>query len=240
MRSTHVSNVTPAATYLCAFGSEGAGRYFCLSSGASIASAELRFIRGVGGDMKRLPDEADPRENLSSLRAIRKIRDLAQSARVCLFGTVARNAPLVVRPMAVQDVDDEGNLWFLSGKSSAKNRQIGRNTRVQLLFANVGNSEFLNLHGTATISKDRELIKAHWTPIAKTWFHDGIDDPETTVIKVRVKSGYYWNTEHGKVVAMLSIALGTLTGKTLDDSVEGTVSPKSKRASRSRSTSRTK
>ena len=175
--------------------------------------------------MQKLPDEADPRENLTGAKATAKIAKLAKSARVCLFGTKAANG-LAVRPRAVQDVDKQGNVWFLSGRSSAKNRQIARNPRVQLLFANVGDSEYLNLHGVASISQDRELIKAHWTPIAKTWFHEGIDDPEATVVKVRIESGYYWNTEHGKTVALLSIALGALTGKTLDDSVEGTVKPK--------------
>lgn len=191
--------------------------------------------------MKKLPDEADPRENLSSLSAVRKIQKIATAARVCFFGT-RHGAALSVRPMAVQDVDAQGNVWFLSGKSSAKNAEIARNPRVQLLFANVGKSEYLNLHGTATISQDRELIKAHWTPIAKTWFHDGIDDPEATVVKVSVESGYYWNTEHGKTVSLLSVALGALTGKTLDDSVEGSVKPKKKRVSprRSRSKAKTK
>jgi general stress protein 26 len=172
--------------------------------------------------MKKLPDEKDPRENLSSRRATAKIQELAKAARICLFGTHAGKT-LAVRPMALQDVDAKGNLWFLSGRTSAKNRQIARNPRVQLLFANVGEAQYLNLHGTASIIEDRAVVKEHWTPIAKTWFHEGVDDPETTVIKVRTESGYYWDTEHGKAVSMLSIALGALTGKTLDDSVEGSV-----------------
>lgn len=180
--------------------------------------------------MKKRPDEADPRENLTSRRAIAKIAEIAKATRVCFFGTQAGNAPLVVRPMAVQDVDDEGNIWFLSGRSSAKNFQLERRPRVQLLFANVGDSAYLNLHGVATVSDDPELIKEHWTPIAKTWFHEGKADPEATVIKVRIESGYYWDTVHGRVISLLSVALGALTGKTLDDSVEGSVRPHVKRA----------
>lgn len=180
--------------------------------------------------MKKLKDEADPRENLSSRKAAEKIQTIAKAARVCLFGTHTKNGPLSVRPMAVQDVDAQGNLWFLSGKSSAKNREIARDPRVQLLFANTGKSQYLDLRGTASISTDRALIKEHWTPIAKTWFHGGIDDPEATVVKVNVEGGYYWDTLHGKTVALLSVALGAITGKTLDDSVEGRVRPKLRRA----------
>lgn len=178
--------------------------------------------------MKKLPDEADPRENLTGAGAIKKMKEIAEAARVCLFGTRAGKT-LAVRPMAVQGVDAKGNVWLLSGRSSAKNRQIGRNPRVQLLFANVGKAQYLNLHGVASIHDDPKTRRAHWTPLAKTWFHDGVDDPETTVIKVRIESGYYWDTEHGKTVAMLQMAVGAVTGRTFDDSVEGVVKPARRR-----------
>ncbi|MES2696673.1 MAG: pyridoxamine 5'-phosphate oxidase family protein [Verrucomicrobiota bacterium] len=169
--------------------------------------------------------ERDPIENLSGTAAAQKIREIAKSARICFFGTSPGKHPLDVVPMAVQDVDEAGNLWFLSGRSSQKNRHIAEDPRVQLLFANVGDSDYLSLHGVATISDSRADKEAHWTPIAKTWFTGGIDDPEVTVIKVEPSDGYYWDTEHGKMVATLKMAIGALTGKTMDDSVEGKVRP---------------
>lgn len=178
--------------------------------------------------MRKLPDEADPRENLSGRGAIAKMAQIATAARICLFGTHAGRT-LVVRPMAVQGVDGKGNVWFLSGRSSAKNRQIARNSRVQLIFANVGKAQYLNLHGVASVHDDAKTRRAHWTPLAKTWFHEGVDDPETTVVKVRIEGGYYWDTEHGKTVAFLKTAVGAVTGRTFDDSVEGSVKPARKR-----------
>lgn len=167
----------------------------------------------------------DPIENLAHGPAVKKIRELAKSARVCMFGSAVDTFPLSVRPMAVQEVDDEGNVWFLSARSSEKNVQIAADPRVQLIFANTGDSEFLTLHGTATASDSRALREKYWTPIAKTWFHDGVDDPELTVVKVAVTGGYYWETEHGKTVSLMKMAVGALTGKTLDDGVEGKVRP---------------
>lgn len=169
--------------------------------------------------------EEDPIENLSHAPAIKKIRELAKSARICLFGTAPDTFPLSVRPMAVQDVDEAGNLWFLSVRSSLKNRHIAQDARVQLFFANTGDSEYLSLQGVATIGDSRALREKYWTPIAKTWIHEGVDDPELTVIKVAVRDGYYWETEHGKAVALMKIAVGAMTGKTMDDSVEGKVRP---------------
>ena len=154
---------------------------------------------------------------------MKKIRELAKSARVCLFGTLPNKFPLAVRPMAVREVDEAGRLWFLSARSSDKNEHIAQDPRVQLLFAHASDSEYLTLEGVATISDDRALREKYWTPLAKTWIHEGVDDPELTVIRVDVRDGYYWDTEHGKPVALAKIAVGALTGKTIDDSVEGVV-----------------
>ena len=169
--------------------------------------------------------ERDPIENLSGTAAALKIRSIAKAARICLFGTSPGIHPLDVVPMAVQEVDDAGNLYFLSGRSSEKNQHIIADSRVQLLFANVGDSDYMSLHGTATISDSRADREKYWTPIAKTWFHGGVDDPEVTVIKVEPEQGYYWDTEHGKTVAMLKTAVGAISGKTMDDSVEGELLP---------------
>lgn len=174
--------------------------------------------------MKKTPGD-DPIENLSHQPAVEKIRELAKSARVCMFGTLPGQFPLAVRPMAVREVDEHGNLWFLSARSSDKNAHIEQNPRVQLIFANASDSEYLSVEGFATISDDRALREKYWTPIAKTWIHEGVDDPELTVIRVSVKDGYYWDTEHGKAIALMKIAVGAMTGKTLDDSVEGKVRP---------------
>jgi general stress protein 26 len=161
--------------------------------------------------------------SLSGSKAVEEIRTVAKNAGVCLFGTLLDRAPLTVRPMAVQSVDEFGNIWFLSSRTSHTNRHIAEDPRVQLLFAHPGKSEFMTLQGIATISDDRALREQHWTPIAKTWFNEGVDDPELTVVKVQAMDGYYWDTKHGKLVSFMKIAAGAITGKTLDDSVEGEV-----------------
>jgi general stress protein 26 len=165
----------------------------------------------------------DHYESVSGSIAVEKIRALAKSARYCLFGTDLTHPPVTVRPMTVQSVDDAGNFWFLSGRSTHTNRHIEADPQVQLFFANPGSSEFLTLEGRATISDDYALRKEHWTPLAKTWFNLGVDDPDLTVIKVEPREGYYWDTKHGKAIATLKVLIGAVAGKTIDDSVEGTV-----------------
>ena len=167
----------------------------------------------------------DHHEPLSGTKAVDQIRAVAKAAHICLFGTAVGQFPLTVRPMAVQTVDDAGALWFLSDRRSHTNRDIAADPRVQLLFGNPGDSQYLTLQGTATISDDPELKKQHWTPMAKTWFNAGVNDPDLTIIRVEPTDGYYWDTKHGKMYSFLKMTAGALTGQTIDDSVEGQVRP---------------
>lgn len=160
-------------------------------------------------------------KNLSNQEAIAKVKDLAKAADICLFTTDLTKLPLSTRPMAAQQVDDEGNVWFFSGKDSNKNDEIDKDNRVQLFFANKSKSEYLSIYGEATEFTDKEKAKEMWTPLAKTWFHDGVDDPNLTLIQVKPVDAYYWDTKSNKAVSLLKIAVGAITGKTMDDGLEG-------------------
>ncbi|HEY0195173.1 MAG TPA: pyridoxamine 5'-phosphate oxidase family protein, partial [Kofleriaceae bacterium] len=88
-------------------------------------------------------------------------------------------------------------------------------------FQGSAHSDFIALFGRATVSTDKAKIKELWEPILKTWFTDGVDDPRITVISVAPTDGYYWDTKHGRPVAFAKMVIGAVTGKTLDDSIEG-------------------
>ncbi len=165
-------------------------------------------------------------EDLLDDKAVEKIKELAKKASTCFFCTAITNTePFQTRPMSVQDVDDAGNLWFLSADDSTVNADILKDERVQLLFQGSAHSDFLAIDGVATISRDRQKIEEFWGPLLKTWFTEGKDDPRITVIKVETTNGYYWDNKHGNAIAFAKMTLGAMLGKTLDDSIEGQLKP---------------
>ncbi len=170
-----------------------------------------------------------PEENFKNLigqEAHDKITQLAKKAGSCFFCTkIVTGQPFRTRPMAAENIDDDGNFWFLSANDSHKNRDISENPSVQLLFQGSAHSDFLTLFGTASISTDRQKIKELWNPFMKTWFTEGEEDPRITVIKFAPSQGYYWDTKHGMAVAMVKRAYGAVVGETYDDSIEGNISP---------------
>ncbi len=162
------------------------------------------------------------REDLQGEQAIAKIKELVGKAQTCFFCTEAKSSETNrTRPMSVQQVDDAGNLWFLSASDSHKNEELAHDSAVKLFFQGSAHSDFLTLNGTATVSRDKEKIKELWEPIVKTWFTEGVDDPSITVIKVAPNDGYYWDTKHHIAVAGVKMMIGAAIGKTMDDSIEG-------------------
>jgi general stress protein 26 len=123
--------------------------------------------------------------------------------------------------MNVRQVDDEGQLWFLSASDSRKNQELTLDPSVKLYFQGSKHSDYMQLSGQATISTDREKIRELWSPLVQTWFTEGLDDPRVTVIKVTPTEGYYWYTKHGIGVAGMKMLIGAVLRKTMDDSIQG-------------------
>ncbi len=166
----------------------------------------------------------DNRDDLAGEKAIAKIRELVKEAQTCFFCTaVPTGETSATRPMNVRDVDDEGNLWFLSANDSHKNAELAIDPTVRLYMQGSPHAEFLVLSGHATVSTDKAKIREFWSPVLRTWFTGGIDDPRITVIKVTPTDGYYWDNKHGTAVAGIKMLIGAAIRRTLDDSIEGTV-----------------
>lgn len=162
-------------------------------------------------------------KNLTRQDANKKIKELAEKADMCFFTTKLSQLPLSTRPMSTREVDENGNIWFFSRKGSSKNEEIAADNRVQLFYSNHSNYEFLTLYGTATIIKDGTKAKELWSTVAKTWFNEGYDDPELTLLKVEPTDGHYWDTKDGKIVSLFKMLAGAITGQEMNNSVEGDI-----------------
>lgn len=168
----------------------------------------------------------DNYQDLHGEEAQKKIKELNKKASSCFFCTnVKEGRPFITRPMSVQQLDNEGNFWFLSANDSHKNQELTADPTVQLLFQGSDYSDFLHIVGMATITEDKQKIKELWNPMLKVWFTEGIDDPRISAIKVEPVEGYYWDTKNNQAVGFLKRTVGAIIGKTMDDSIEGRLKP---------------
>jgi general stress protein 26 len=160
-------------------------------------------------------------EHLFSKEAIEKIKKIADDTRTCMFCTDLGARPFGSTPMATQQVEDDGSIWFFSAKNSDRNADIARDPATQLIYSSQSDEEYLSLYGESRIVYDRQKAEELFSPMTKVWFQEGPTDPNLSLIHFRPTDGYYWDTQHGKVVAFAKMAASVVVGETMDDGVKG-------------------
>jgi general stress protein 26 len=160
--------------------------------------------------------------NLNDKVAIEKLKELAESIGICLFCTnLKTNDGATCRPMGVQQVCEQGNIWFFSEVNSDKNKEIKEDKQVQLFFAHPGKSSYMVVNGEAEIIMDKKKIEELWTPMVAAWFKDGKDSPNLSIIKVKPTTAYYWDTTGNKMINFFKLLASAATGTNLVGGVEG-------------------
>lgn len=160
-------------------------------------------------------------KDLQQQDAIKKLKDLTDEIKVCMFCTYTKEQQMECAPMTTQEMDDAGNIWFISDKNSDRNHDLLQNKGVNLLYAHPGKESFVSIHGTAEVIYDKQVIKERWSPMAKAWFKEGKDDPNISIIKVTPTEGKYWDTKNGKMISFLKIIAAAVGDKTVNIGVEG-------------------
>lgn len=143
------------------------------------------------------------REDLDRIAALVKAADTATLTTVNLDGQ------LVSRPLAIQEVPFEGDLWFFTQDPSEKTDEIAHNPQVNVALGS--GKGFLSLAGTATVTHDAQLIDDLWTTSAEAWFPNGRDD-SVALICVTAETVEYWATDDPKPLVLLKVAKAAVTG----------------------------
>jgi general stress protein 26 len=153
--------------------------------------------------------------------AIRKVTDLINEVRVCMFTTIDDHGHVISRPMATVDVDKEGNVWFFSNEYSGKVTQISENNELNLIYSHPGHNTYLNIFGIGSIIIDREKMKQLWTPAIEAWFPEGIDDLRLCLLKVDTKQAWFWDNSSSKMVIFFNMLTSIITGKKYQEGEHG-------------------
>lgn len=161
-------------------------------------------------------------ENLYNEEAKKKIKEMAEDIDFTMMATNLKKTPLHMIPMSTKKVDDHGNIWFLSNKNSTHNQNILEDSNLHLVYTDKGDMQFLNIYGTATITTDRNMIDELYGKSDDAWFH-GKDDPNITVISVKPTEAFYWDPKNGKLVTLVKMGVGAITGNEPDLMDQGSI-----------------
>lgn len=162
--------------------------------------------------------------SLSGSEAISKIKDLAMSIDFAMLATNLDERPFHAVPMSTKLVDDQGCIWFLSGKNSDHNRHIASDGKAHLVYSSPDSMQFMNVFGNATIHTDNSRLERLYDPTDDMWF-EGVDDPNLTAICVEPCDANYWDTKSNQIVTVFKLGAAMIQGENPNVTVSGKLTP---------------
>lgn len=149
---------------------------------------------------------------LQGKEGIARIAGLIKEIRICMMTTLAEDGSFDSRPMATQNHEFDGSLWFLTRRESGKVREIANDAHVTLNYADPRDSSYVTVKGKAQFDHDTAKIHELWNPMYKAWFPGGESDPQIAVLKVDVTEAQYWEASSSKLVFTFRYLASALTG----------------------------
>lgn len=142
---------------------------------------------------------------------IRKVAELIGGEHIAMLTTTADDGTLISRPMALQEVQFDGDLWFFAERGSRTTDHVSARPQVNVTVSSSGT--WVSLTGTATVVTDDAKKKELWNAGVEAWFPEGPGSDEVVLMRVDAESAEYWDTPGGRVATLLSFVKASVTGE---------------------------
>src|SRR5690625_1015856 len=96
---------------------------------------------------------------------IRKVAELVKDARIAMFTTTNAQGQLVSRPMDLQEIEFDGDLWFFADQRSDAVEEILAKSGVNVSFSS--GSAWVSVTGEAEVVRDRARTRSCGTPSSR-------------------------------------------------------------------------
>ena len=119
------------------------------------------------------------------------LKKIVEGAKVAMLVTHSLNDNLVSRPMQLQEVEFDGDIWFLTRSDTNKYEEIQKNPKVNVVIAD---KSYASIAGTAEIVNDPARQEQYWSKAYEAMFDLQANDPLIKLIKINAESAEYWDT----------------------------------------------
>ncbi len=138
------------------------------------------------------------------------VAKLIEDIPIAMLTTLGADDALASRPMAVQEMDAQGALWFFTDLRSSK---LERLRVANLSFTDMAKGDYVSLSGRGEIDTDRGRIQRLWTVLAKPWFPDGPDSSNLALLKFVPDVADYWDGPNSTMVRAFGVIASVISGK---------------------------
>jgi len=140
-----------------------------------------------------------------------KLKEMIKDVRIAMLTSVAPDGRLVSKPMATQDVEFDGEIWFIAERDTDKVRNISADPRVNVAYSS--SSAWVSVSGDAQVVDDHAKLAELWNTFTDAWLEGGPDNPNNVLIRVDATGAEYWDAPNSKVTQLLNLVKAKATGK---------------------------
>ena len=152
-------------------------------------------------------------DHLTREQMLSKVNELIKNIKMAMLTTESEEGMLHSRPMATQEADFDGTLWFFTSANSSKAADLEWNPEVNVSYAQPSDTKYVSLSGSGEIVRDRAKMQELWNDIYRAWFPLGLDDPNVALLRVDVTVAEYWEAASGKMVQLFGYLQAMATGR---------------------------
>lgn len=96
------------------------------------------------------------------------------------------------RPMTAQLEGRRSPIWFFASRDMALVQKLDRTARAIATFASKNHELFATLHGTLSISNEREVVEHLWNKHVAEWYEGGKSDPKLALLRLDAQRAEIW------------------------------------------------
>ncbi len=122
-----------------------------------------------------------------------KSKKLAARSQVVLLGSNGTDGYPNIKAMLVTEIDGLKKFWITTNKSAKRSTIIAHDPRSCLYFLDPQGFEGLMLVGEIVFHDDHATKQRMWRDGFDTYYPQGIDDPDYTVIEFTAKYANYYH-----------------------------------------------
>ncbi|SNS04399.1 General stress protein 26 [Geodermatophilus saharensis] len=144
----------------------------------------------------------------------RKVAELLTGQRFGFLTTTTPEGKLTSRPMSLQEVEFDGDLWFFAEAHAPWLGHVAVSPQVNVGVGSGGS--WVSLTGRALVVDDVAKKRELWNSGVEAWLPQGPEDPSVVLVKVDADSAEYWDSPGNRLATAFSFVKAKATGSQPD------------------------
>jgi general stress protein 26 len=151
---------------------------------------------------------------------IQKVAELAKDIRIGMLTTIDAEGHLTARPMAQQEVEFDGDLWFFVEATSPTVVNLAANPNAGVTLTS--NDTWISFSGKGFVVRDVDKARELWNSWVEAWLPQGPEDDSVVLIKFEAEGGRVLGYS-GRTCLLISFAKAKVTGNRYEGGENETV-----------------